>query len=122
MTRSRNERGASESVQWALLAPVMLAVLFGAIQVGLMWHGRNVAVNAAAAAVEAESAYGSRPGDAQRAAATIAHAGGLLDHRVEVSGDATAVRARVVGRIPVLVDLGLGQVDEIASAPRERLR
>lgn len=119
---SRDERGASESVQWAMLAPLLLVVLLGAIQVGLTWHARNVAVNAAAAAAEAEAAYGARPGDGRAAALAIVRAGGLQAADVHVSSDPTTVRVRVTGRAPVLVDLGLATVDESAVSPRERTR
>lgn len=116
----RNERGYSESVQWAMLTPVVMLLLLGAIQIGLWWHGRNTALHAAAAAAEAESAYRSAPGSGQRAAETVAAAGGLEGVTVAVSRGAEHVDVIVSGTVPLLLDLGMAEISQQASAPRER--
>ena len=46
---SRGERGITDSVQWAILLPVILLTVFGILQVGLWAHGTTVATNAAIA-------------------------------------------------------------------------
>lgn len=112
----------SESVQWALLAPVIMLAFLGTLQAGLMLHGRNVAVHAAAAAAEAESAYAASPGAGTAAAAEVARAGGLDDVVVRVSRSPTQVTVEVTGRPPVLlVDLVVAHITEQASAPLERI-
>lgn len=120
---TRDERGVSESVQWAVLAPVLLLVLLGALQVALTWHARNVALNAAAAAAEAEAAYGARAGDGRTAAAAVLRTGGLDGANVVVAPQGAHVRATVRGHAPVVVaDLGLGAVEQSVTVPRERVR
>lgn len=120
---TRDERGLSESVQWAVLAPVLLMVLLGALQVALGWHARNVAFNAAAAAAEAEAAYGSRPGDGRAAAQGVLRAGGLDGASVVVLPVGMHVRATVSGRAPLVVaELGIGRVEQSVTVPRERVR
>lgn len=116
----RDERGYSESVQWAVLTPMLMLLLLGAIQVGMMWHGRNTVLHAAAAAAEAESFYGAAPGSGQRAAERIASAGGLSAVSVQVSHSTELVEVRVTGEVPVLVDLGMGRVEQQATTPLER--
>lgn len=118
--RRQDERGYSESVQWAVLTPLLMLLLLGAIQVGLFWHGRNTVLHAAAAAAEAESAYLGAPGSGQRAAETIAGAGGVAGVSVAVSRGADRVEVVVSGNVPLVVDLGMSQVTQRASAPRER--
>jgi hypothetical protein len=38
--RARDERGLSESVQWAVLWPALMLVTLGIIQAGIFLHGR----------------------------------------------------------------------------------
>jgi Flp pilus assembly protein TadG len=118
--RHRDERGYSESVQWAMLTPLLMLLLLGAIQVGLWWHGRNTVLHAAAAAAEAESAYLSAPGSGQRAAEIIAAAGGIQTVTVAVNRGAERVDVVVSGSVPLLVDLGMSEVSQRASSPMER--
>lgn len=117
--RARDERGLSESVQWAMLTPLLLFTLLAAIQVGLWWHGRNTVLHAAAAAAEAESALGGARGAGSNAASSIAAAGGLSGVEVSVRRSAATVEVEVSGRIPLLVDLGMSRVTERASSPVE---
>jgi hypothetical protein len=39
--RARDERGLSESVQWAVLWPALMLLTLGIIQAGIFLHGRN---------------------------------------------------------------------------------
>ena len=50
-----DERGMTESVQIALIWPLLLLVTLGVIQAGIWIHGRQVALRAAVAAVEVAS-------------------------------------------------------------------
>lgn len=118
--RVRDERGYSESVQWAMLTPLVMLLLLGAIQVGVYWHGRNTVLHAAAAAAEAESVYRGAPGSGQRAAETIAAAGGIHGVTVAVNRGAERVDVIVTGTVPLLVDLGMSEVSQRASSPMER--
>jgi Flp pilus assembly protein TadG len=118
---ARDERGLSESVQWAVLWPVLMLVTLGIIQSGIFLHGRNVAQRAATAAVDfARGSYGTAA-EAQHLGQQIAAAGGLKDISVHVSRTGTTVSAEVSGHAPMIFDLGLGRIDETATAPRERV-
>ena len=50
--QARDERGLSESTQWAVLFSLLMLLTLGIIQAGIHLHGRNVAQRAATAAVD----------------------------------------------------------------------
>jgi Flp pilus assembly protein TadG len=117
--RARDERGLSESVQWAVLWPALMLLTLGIIQAGIFLHGRNVSQRAATAAVDAaRGSYGSAA-DAQHLAANIANSAGLKDISVRVQRSGTTVSAEVSATAPMIFDLRLGRITETASAPLE---
>jgi Flp pilus assembly protein TadG len=119
--RARDERGLSESVQWAVLWPALMLLTLGIIQAGIFLHGRNVAQRAATAAVDAaRGSYGSAA-DGQHLAANIATSAGLKDISVRVQRSGTTVTADVSATAPMIFDLRLGRISETASAPLERV-
>jgi Flp pilus assembly protein TadG len=119
--RARDERGLSESVQWAVLWPALMLVTLGIIQAGIFLHGRNVAQRAATAAVDAaRGSYGTMA-DAEHLAANIASSGGLKDISVRVQRTGTTVKADISASAPMIFDLRLGRIDETAAAPLERV-
>jgi Flp pilus assembly protein TadG len=119
--RARDERGLSESVQWAVLWPALMLVTLGIIHAGIFLHGRNVAQRAATAAVDAaRGSYGSAA-DAQHLAANIAASAGLKDVSVRVQRSGTTVTADILATAPMIFDLRLGRINETASAPLERV-
>lgn len=107
-------------MQWAMLTPLLLLLLLGALQVGVLWHGRSTVLHAAAAAAEAESLYRAAPGSGLQAARTIAAAGGVGNVSIDVARTAHRVDVEVTGTVPVLIDLGMSRVSQRASAPVER--
>ena len=108
-------------MQFAVIWPVLLLVSLGIIQAGIWIHGHNVANRAANAAADAASgSYGSA-GEARQIAEGIARSGGLRSVSVDVSGGADLVSVTVAGTAPSMLDLGLGRVQETASAPIERV-
>lgn len=109
----------SESVQWAVLVPLLLLLVLGLVQVGVWLHGRSAAAQAAALAAEANSGYAGTASDAP--ARALARAAGLTGVAIRVDRSATQVRATVTGRAPLILDLGLGVVTESAVRPRERV-
>jgi Flp pilus assembly protein TadG len=118
---ARDERGVSESVQWAVLWPVLMLVTLGIIQAGIFLHGRNVAQRAATAAVDAaRGSYGS-PADAEHLAEAIASSGGLTEVSVRVQRTGAVVNVDVSGYAPMIFDLDLGGVTATATAPLERV-
>ncbi|HSU36283.1 MAG TPA: TadE/TadG family type IV pilus assembly protein [Propionibacteriaceae bacterium] len=118
--RARDERGLSESTQWAVLFSLLMLVTLGIIQAGIVLHGRNVAQRAATAAVDvARGSYGT-VAEAEELANDIARSGGLEAVSVRVTRGATQATADVTGRAPAMLDIGIGRIHESASAPLER--
>jgi Flp pilus assembly protein TadG len=118
---ARDERGLSESVQWAVLWPALMLLTLGIIQAGIFLHGRNVAQRAATAAVDAaRGSYGSAA-DAEHLAANIASSGGLKNISVRVQRTGATVSADISANAPMIFDLRLGRINETATAPMERV-
>ena len=116
----RDERGLSESVQFAVVWPVLMLVTLGLLQAGLWLHGRNVAQRAATAAVDTARGTTGSVDAAQEVAVDLARTGGLDDVSVQVARGPTAVTATVTAASPLLLDFGLGTLRERAVAPIER--
>lgn len=118
--RARDERGLSESTQWAVLFSLLMLVTLGIIQAGIILHGRNVAQRAATAAVDvARGSYGT-VAEAEKLANDIARSGGLEAVSVGVTRGAAQATADVTGQAPSMLDIGIGRIHESASAPLER--
>lgn len=118
---ARDERGVSDSLQWAILTPLLLLTVLGLIQTGIWLHGRTIATNAAIAAAE-DAALLDGTADAARALASgVASDGGLADVSVTVTQGTESARVVVTGRMPTFLDLGQGRVSEQATRPRERV-
>jgi len=118
---TRSERGLSESVQYALIWPVLMLATLGIIQSGIWLHGRNVALRAASAAADiARGSYGTTA-DAAAVATRIAESGGLKQISVTVHRGPTSVTATVQAQAALILDLGLGSLTEGASTPVERV-
>jgi Flp pilus assembly protein TadG len=118
---ARDERGLSESVQWAILWPLLMLLTLGIIQAGIFLHGRNVAQRAATAAVDAARGSYGTTSDAQHLAEAIASSGGLEHISVRIQRTATSASAAVSGNAPMIFDMGLGRITETATAPLERV-
>ena len=109
----------TESVQIALIWPLLLLVTIGVIQAGIWIHGRQVALRAAVTAADVASGSASSSGAAQDLATKIARSAGLNSVDVDVDTSATTVRVVVSGTMPSILDLPLGRISESAAAPRE---
>jgi len=119
--RGRNQRGLSESTQWAVLWPLILLVSLGIIQAGIYLHGRNVAQRAATAAVDAaRGSYGS-VAEAQQLAEGIARSGGLRSVSISINRGPDVVTADVRADPVLILDIGVGRLRETAAAPREKV-
>jgi Flp pilus assembly protein TadG len=114
-----NQRGVSESTQWAVLTPVLLMLILGLVQLGVWLHARNVASQAAATVADLQ-ASGST--DSYAAGRRVATNGGLTQISItsDVSQGLTVVTVR--GRAPLFFDLGQGQIAESAVLPLEQWR
>ncbi|MFF3277194.1 TadE family protein [Streptomyces chrestomyceticus] len=123
--RRRRLRGdcGSGSVEFAVLATVVLALILTALQVGLYFHARKVAQSAARQGVEAGRRFGSGSGDAvTQAQAFLARYGGSVrTPSVSAAGSTDQeIRITVRGSVATLVP-GLSlDVVQHADAPVER--
>lgn len=117
----RSQRGLSESVQYAVLLPLLLICTLGIIEAGIWVHGHNVALGAARAGAEAARGTDGSSGSALTAAQGIAEQGGLESVSVWADRRQTEVVITVSARIPLILDLGLGRITETAAAPVERV-
>lgn len=117
----RGERGLSESIQLAVVWPVLMLVTLGILQAGLWLHARNVAERAATAAVDAARGSDGAVAAAEELGGDLARAGGLDGVSVVVVRGGTAVSATVTATAPLILDLGMADIQETAAAPRERV-
>ena len=118
---TRDERGLSQSVQYAVILPALMLSSLGIIQAGLWVHGHDVALRSAIGGVDvARGSYGSS-GEAQKMATRLADVGGLQGVRVNVTRGAARVDVTVTAKAPLIFDVGLGRISETASAPLERV-
>lgn len=116
--RIRNARGASErgsmSLEYAILFPAVILIIFVVIQGALYFYARDVARHAAESAAHAASALDAGPGAGEAAASAVfAQTGGsLIGPSVAVVSDGDYVTATVTGSAPTVValfDLGVTQ-------------
>ncbi|MFJ2094742.1 TadE/TadG family type IV pilus assembly protein [Streptomyces sp. NPDC087901] len=120
--RRRGDRGFA-SVEFAVLALVVLGLVFTTIQVGLYFHARKVAQSAARHGVEAGRAFGSGEGDGvAEAQAFLARFGGSVRGASVSSAGSSAeeVRITVSGSVATLVPGLELHVSQYADAPVER--
>jgi Flp pilus assembly protein TadG len=119
--RTTDQRGFSSTTQLAVVFPLLLLLTLGILQAGLWLHARNVAQRAATAAVDvARGTYGTA-GEGEQRARDLAAAAGLDDVVVHVDRGPQRVTADVSASATLVLDLGLGTVEETASGPRERV-
>lgn len=108
-------------MQFAVVWPLLALLTLGVIQAGLWLHGRNVAQRAAVVATDiARGSYGS-VAEARRSAEHLAAAGGLTGVTVAIASSGTEITTVVAADSPLIIDIGLGRLQETASAPRERV-
>lgn len=123
MSRLAGERG-SATVEIAILAPVLLLIVFTIVQVGLWSFARSLALGAAQEGVAAGRAY-QAPAQAGRARAEefLASAAGdsLLSSSVTAQASADEVSVEVTGRAQsVLPGVPGLPVRQRAQGPVER--
>ncbi|MGB2766466.1 MAG: TadE/TadG family type IV pilus assembly protein [Propionicimonas sp.] len=116
-----NERGLSESTQWAIVMPALLALVLGLVQTGIWLHGRSVASQAAAAAADVRAVGRQFQAEAEAVAAEIAHSGGLTEVTVSTSERHGRVQVTVSGQTQVFFDVGQSRIVEHAVLVEERV-
>ena len=116
-----DERGASDSIAWAILTPLLLLLILGTVQVGVWWHAQTGVNNAAVAL--AEEAAVARPDEsgARAMAMRLAAAGGVNGVELSLTRSGGMVSATVTGRAPLLLDLGQTRVSATISRSIEEV-
>jgi Flp pilus assembly protein TadG len=118
------DRG-SYSLELAVLAPVILLLLFVGVQVMLYAHATNVAQAAARHGVEAGRSYDAQARDGVQAAEEfLTRMGADVVTSPGVSADGTTgerVQIAVTGRVPALIPGVSWPVRAVAQGPVERL-
>lgn len=121
-TRLHTDRGAG-SVEVAVLAIVVLMLVFTIIQVGLFYHARKVAQSAARQGVDTGRQFGSTPSDGVAQAETfLAKFGGSVRGASVSSAGSNAeeIHITVTGHIATLVPGLELTVTQDAHGPIER--
>lgn len=111
------------SVEFAVLAVVVLALVFTALQVGLYYHARKVAQSAARQGVEAGRQFGAGEGDGvAQAQEFLARFGDSVRGASVSSADSSAQRIRITvqGSVATLVPGLTLDVVQHADGPVER--
>jgi Flp pilus assembly protein TadG len=122
--RRLGDRG-SVVLEYAILLPAVLAMLFVCVQVALYSYARSVAQTAAEEAVNAQRAYGASADAGSKAADKVIGAQGdtLKGPSVRVTTVNGEVRVVVTGTTQsVLPGFGGYHVTQTASGPVERFR
>jgi Flp pilus assembly protein TadG len=120
MRRLNRDRGGAE-VELAILGPLLLIIIFGAIQITTYFTARNVALSAAQVGVSAERRYDAQPGSGRdRAEAFLAQAGDwLVNGQVgEPQRNAEEVSITVSGEAPSI--LFTWRIEQTAHGTVER--
>ncbi len=119
----REDRG-SAAIQQLLLFPLMLLVFGVAVQGGIIWHCRNIALASARQGAATAASADSTVAQGQTKAITFAAAAGdgalTYIHANHDGSTATQVRITVWGHVPgVLPGLSMITVRQSASANKE---
>jgi Flp pilus assembly protein TadG len=124
MRAVRDRTAGSFTLELAVIFPAFLLVLLLAVQAGLYFFARQLALSAARQGVDAARLAGHEPADGQAAATRFLHeqgGGTLADPAVRVNTPGPAsVAVTVTGR-PLAIVPGFGpQISQTARAPIER--
>lgn len=119
MVPTVNHRGMSDSVQWAVLTPLILLCLLGVVQAGVWMAGRSAAQQAAMAGAERAAILGGSAVDARDTAYRVAAQAGLRSVVVEVSEAGPGVDVVVRAEVGSLLPGSLDRVSADAHRPKE---
>lgn len=121
--RGGGDRG-SVTVESVIVFPVVLLLIFGAIQAGVYYYGRSIASAAAEQGLQAARAEKGSAGDgAARAQAFLATSsrGVLTNTAVRPSRDAATATITVTGQAPSLIPGMTFTVSQSATGAVERV-
>lgn len=117
--RVRRDRGLSQSVQWALLTPLIVLMISGIVQGAVVLQAHQIAKSAAMAGAEAEAWYNAPPGSGANVAKQAAIGSGLRNVTVSVTRSSGVATVTVTGSADLFLDFGQGRVTKSAVMPLE---
>jgi len=120
LTVHPDERGLSESVQWAVLGAAVIGCLLALIDAGLWLHGRSVAVASVIDGAAAASSWQASASDGEAAVRATAAAGGLTDVSVTVVFQPASVDVVIDAKVPSFIGWATPRVHARATRPKER--
>jgi len=115
-----DERGLSESVQWAVLGAALIGCLLALIDAALWLHGRSVAVAAAIDGASAASSWHASTSDGEAAARATAANGGLTGVSVTVLLQAGRIDVTIDAKVPSFIGWATPDVHAHATRPKEQ--
>lgn len=117
--RWKLDRGAAQSMQWALLTPLLTLAILGLVQGAVILQARQSVREAAFAGAQAEALYGAPAGSGAVTARRVAESAHLREVHVstERSGQVAVV---TVSALPdSFFNIGQGRVSRTAIVPLE---
>lgn len=116
------ERG-SVTLEMVILFPVLLIMLFGAVQAGLWFHTRNIAMTSAQEGARAAAAFEATSSEGEAAAERFATEAGASQPRAVVTRTTTTTTASVTLAAPNLLPgfIPAMPITQSATMPLERI-
>lgn len=120
--RTKHSERGSETLESAILYPVVFLVIFGLVQLGAYFHAENISQGAATAALNAARVYDGNSERGRAAGQAVLQGAGIVDGgNVTVSRTATTTTVTVTGRGPYIIPgLPNSTFSKTVSAPTER--
>ena len=119
--RLRTDQRGDLTLELSVIFPALVLFIFLSVQVGLWWHGRQVAEAAAQEAVEAAQVEGATDQDGADAAVWfLTQAGFMTGITIEVTRDGDNVTATVSGDAFDIIPLGSWPITATATGPIEQ--
>ena len=120
---TRPSEHGSKTVEFAVLAAVVLVLVLTVVQAGLWWHTRSLCHHAAATGLHAARAYRADPAAGHAAAAEFLHRAphAATAPEITVTDSGQEVTVRVAATAPHLLPLPLQlRLTQSATGARER--
>lgn len=122
-TKQQDQQRGSVTLEYVIGFPVLLIVLFGAVQTGLYFHTRNIAITAAQEGARTAAMYDSSANAGKTAAEQLLAHSGTQNATVSVDRSETVVNVIVEVASPNILDglLPTLTIQQTASMPTERV-
>lgn len=116
---ARDERGLSQSVSWAVLAPLILGVILVAVAGGVHAHANSAAQQAAMAAAERSAAFYGDVRQGGEVARRMADRAGLRDVKITFNETPDTVSVDLVAKTNSPLPGAFSSVRAHAVRPKE---